>query len=198
VPFLKFSRDKRGYENYYLFDGNGRPRLLFWFRTPPQVKVGRAPFSDDVRQMVEAQNPGVFFDWARIMSTPIPSPDVDHWRERRRLEKAAKRAAREEEAESGVADTEGALLAVAVPEEATGAPEDTGAVVIAAEAETPDAASDTQNAQPVQRRRRRRRRGRRGGGNPPGVAVTGVPVTDVAQPEPALLSEPEPPSNEEV
>ena len=98
MPFLKFSRDKRGYENYYLYDGKGRPRLLFWFRTPPQVKVGRVPFSDEVRTMVEAQNPGVSFDWARIMSTPIPSPDVDHWRERRRVEKAAKRAAREAEA----------------------------------------------------------------------------------------------------
>ena len=72
MPFLKFSRDKRGYENYYLFEGKGRPRLLFWFRTPPQVKVGRAPFSDDVRKMVEAQNPGMTFDWPRLMATPIP------------------------------------------------------------------------------------------------------------------------------
>jgi len=109
VAFLKFSRDKRGYENYFLFEppsggrhhvhSKGRPRLLFWFRTPPEVKVGRSPFSDEVRRMVEAQNPGVSFDWARIISTPIPSADVDKWRERRRVEKAAKRAAREADAE---------------------------------------------------------------------------------------------------
>ena len=105
MPFLKFSRDKRGYENFYLIEppsggrrgGKSHPRLLFWFRSPPQVKVGRAPFSDEVRQMVEAQNPGMTFDWARIMSTPIPPPDTDHWRERRRMEKAAKRAAREDD-----------------------------------------------------------------------------------------------------
>lgn len=105
MPFLKFSRDKRGYENFYLIEppsggrrgGKSRPRVLFWFRTPPQVKVGRVPFSDEVQKMVEAQNPGLTFDWPRIISTPIPAPDIsDHWRERRRQEKAAKRAARED------------------------------------------------------------------------------------------------------
>jgi hypothetical protein len=202
VPFLKFSRDKRGYENYYLFDGKGRPRLLFWFRTPPQVKVGRTPFSDDVRKMVEAQNPGLFFDWPRLMATPIPSPDVDHWRERRRLEKAAKRAAREADAESEadaevIAETEAQPIAVA--EAATGAREDTEAVVAAVEAESPLAASDVQSGQPsepgAQRRKRRRRRGRRGGTGQPGAAA---PVTDVAQPESASLPEPETPPDDEV
>ena len=85
MPYLKFSRDKRGYENFYLIEppsggreqrGKARPRVLFWFRTPPSVKVGRVPFSDDVRKMIEAQNPDLKFDWARIMSTPIPPPDA--------------------------------------------------------------------------------------------------------------------------
>ena len=105
MPFLKFSRDKRGYENFYLIEppssgrrgGKSKPRVLFWFRTPPQVKVGRAPFSDDVQKMIEAQYPSLTFDWPRIIATPIPPPDLDHWRERRRQEKAAKRAAREDE-----------------------------------------------------------------------------------------------------
>ena len=70
-------------------------RLLFWFRTPPQVKVGRLPFTDDVRRAIEAQNPGRPFDWPRLLATPIPPPDAEHWRERRRAEKAAKQAARE-------------------------------------------------------------------------------------------------------
>lgn len=180
MPFLKFSRDKRGYENYYLFDGKGRPRLLFWFRTPPQVKVGRAPFSTDVRQMIEAQNPGVQFDWARIMATPIPSPDVDRWRERRRVEKAAKRAAREAEAaeaaeaaaevaaagedvvpEIAAAETEPREDLEAVIEAATGTTSENDDV--AAESVAPS--SDVQAPPPPgHRRRRRRRRGRRGGG----------------------------------
>ena len=71
MPYLKFSRDKRGYENFFLIEpssggrdqrGRARPRLLFWFRTPPHVKVGRVPFSDDVRKIVEAQNPDLTFD----------------------------------------------------------------------------------------------------------------------------------------
>ena len=191
MPFLKFSRDKRGYENYYLFDGKGRPRLLFWFRTPPQVKVGRAPFSADVRAMIEAQNPGLQFDWARIMATPIPSPDVDKWRERRRVEKAAKRAAREAEA---VEAAEAAAEVVAAGEDApetaaeeTETREDLEAVIEAVEgsapenddvaAETTAPSSDVQAQPPTgQRRRRRRRRGRRGGGVPGGgVPGGGVP-----------------------
>ena len=198
MPFLKFSRDKRGYENYYLFDGKGRARLLFWFRTPPDVKVGRvSAFPDDIRKLVEAQNPGVFFDWARIMATPIPSPDVDKWRERRRVEKAAKRAAREadaEEAEAAAAEAAEAAAAAPVVDaaaveelanaEAEGDAEgddavlDVGPEVGAVEAETPAAASDVQNAQPGQpdqqgplgqqgHRRRRRRRRGRRGGGPP-------------------------------
>jgi hypothetical protein len=205
VPFLKFSRDKRGYENYYLFEGKGRPRLLFWFRTPPQVKVGRAPFSDDVRKMVESQNPGVTFDWARIMATPIPPPDVDYWRERRRAEKAAKRAARDADVEAevvaeAVADVDEAEKeTAAVAQEATADRADTEAVVEAVEeaegaAPAAIAASDIQSAQPHRHRRRRRRhRGRRGAGGLPGA-----PVTDVTQPQPEPLAEPETPSNDEV
>jgi hypothetical protein len=214
VPFLKFSRDKRGYENYYLFDGKGRPRLLFWFRTPPQVKVGRAPFSDDVRKMVEAQNPGVTFDWARIMATPIPPPDVDYWRERRRAEKAAKRAAREPDVERD-ADVEAEVVAeavadvdeaeketAAVAQEATADRADAEAVVEAVEeaegaapAVASIAASDAQAGQGHRHRRRRRRRrgGRRGPGGPPDA-----PVTDVTQPQSEPLPEPETPSNDEV
>jgi hypothetical protein len=204
VAFLKFSRDKRGYENYYLLEppsggrhnvhgGKGRPRLLFWFRTPPQVKVGRPPFSDEVRKMVEAQNPGVSFDWARIISTPIPSPEVDHWRERRRAEKAAKRAARETDAEADVA-ADVRVEPVAVAEEGTGGRDDVEAVLEAVEVpEVAEVAEDTQTQAPVaasdvqadpapgapgHRRRRRRRRGRRGPQgqqgpqSPPGVPPT--------------------------
>ena len=187
MPFLKFSRDKRGYENYYLFDGKGRPRLLFWFRTPPQVKVGRAPFSSDVRKMIEAQNPGVQFDWARIMSTPIPPPDVDYWRERRRAEKAAKRAAREAEVLEAAEESQSAdAVEVAVDE--TASREDIDAVAEAAEpTDAIDATADAapasegqpeQAGQPQgQRRRRRRRRRRSGGGGGGGQMPPSQPDT---------------------
>lgn len=110
MPYLKFSRDKRGYEHFSLVEPSSgrrgkssRPRVLFWFRTPPQIKVGREPFPDEVRRAVEAENPGLTFDWARLLATPIPAADADHWRERRRAEKAARQAMRE----SGDGDADG-------------------------------------------------------------------------------------------
>jgi hypothetical protein len=68
------------------------------FRTPPGVKVGREPFDESVRQALEAQNPGVLFDWTKLSNIPPPAVDVEFWRERRRAEKAAKQARRAEEA----------------------------------------------------------------------------------------------------
>src|SRR6185436_21021516 len=67
VAYLRFSRDKRGYEHFYLVQpsnrGKARPRMLYWFRTPPGIKVGRSPFDPDMRRELEAQNPDVVFDW---------------------------------------------------------------------------------------------------------------------------------------
>jgi hypothetical protein len=128
VPFLKFSRDRRGYEHFAIVEPGvprrGKParqRLLFWFRTPPQVKVGRLPFTDEVRRAIEAQNPGIRFDWPRLLATPIPPPDVEHWRERRRVEKAFKQAAREAAVEDAAA-ADDAAEAEEAPEQAPGEP----------------------------------------------------------------------------
>ena len=99
MAFLRFSRDKRGVESFALVHtttnrrGKVRPRVLYWFRTPPDVKVGREPFDPAVRRALEAQYPDITFDWRAIVETPIPSADADKWRERRRAERAAKHAA---------------------------------------------------------------------------------------------------------
>ena len=107
MTFLKFSRDKRGYENFYLVHqtirrGGPRNRVLYWFRTPPGVKVGRAPFDEDVRRALEKQNPDVSFDWQKLLDTPIPppAPDVERWRERRRIDRELKHAALSEISEA--------------------------------------------------------------------------------------------------
>src|SRR6185436_19937733 len=100
MAFLRFNRDKRGYEHFYLVEattnrrGKTRARVLYWFRTPPNVKVGREPFDESVRRALEQQNPGVVFDWSKIIETPIPSADAERWRERRRQERAEKAARR--------------------------------------------------------------------------------------------------------
>ena len=209
MPYLKFSRDKRGYESFFLLEHS---RVLFWFRTPPNVKVGREPFADEVRRMIEAQNPDLTFDWARITSTPIPAADVEHWRERRRAEKAARRAAREEAAaeaaveaavEAEIAVDEAEVEPIATAQQATSAPEDASAVLEAIEsrdfpsdlpelpAEATPSTSDSQipGAHEHRRRRRRRRRRRHGAQNAPvqpTVEATGEATSaqqDAAPPE---------------
>ena len=111
MPFLRFSRDKRGYEHIYLIHAQnrrgkpGRPRVLYWYRTPPGVKVGRVPFDAEMRRMLEAQYPDVSFDWKSLESTPAPPPDTSEpWRERRRLERAAKQARKGEPVEGEAVD----------------------------------------------------------------------------------------------
>ena len=178
MPFLKFSRDRRGYEHFYLVEpvsgrrGKTRERVLYWFRTPPHVKVGREPFDDHVRRALEAQYPGMRFDWEAFRKTPIPSVEPEYWRERRRADRAARRAQDEDEDE----ETETAVRdrPASEPMSADGPRSDVAVMAI------PDAGSDTssdgvestvgaepgvRNEPPTgdfagQQRRRRRRRGR--------------------------------------
>ncbi len=85
MPFLRFSKDRRGYENTYLLHSSrrrndkDRPALLYWFRTPPHVKVGRAAFDESAIRALEDQHPGVEFDWPRILATrpPVEAPEPE-------------------------------------------------------------------------------------------------------------------------
>jgi len=169
LAFLRFSRDKRGVENFYLVQpttnrrGKVRPRVLYWFRSSPDVKVGREPFDPEVRRALEAQNPDVTFDWRAIVETPIPSADADKWRERRRAERAAKHAAAEEESAEAV-DGEAANDET----EVSGAPAAAvgpTATVTASAATSPVAAQPAMGAPNGASRKRRRRRGGGSGGS---------------------------------
>src|SRR5258708_5842197 len=105
MAFLRFSRDSRGYEHFSLVHattnrrGKGRAHVFYWFPPPPNAKVGRQPFDDAVRRALEAQNPDIQFDWPSILDTPIPPADAEHWRERRRAERAARQASAAAEAQ---------------------------------------------------------------------------------------------------
>ena len=195
MAFLRFHRDKRGYEHFYLVEattrrGKTRARVLYWFRTPPNVKVGRVPFDDDVRRALEAQNPGVIFDWRKISETPVPSADAERWRERRRQERAARIAHRSageepeiaevdedgvelpenaepdvavdaaEQQADALAPTEESLVSTAATIESSALPTGSGGDT---EPPAPSAAASGVQSDPrwTQRRRRRRRHGRR-------------------------------------
>ncbi|MGE5359014.1 MAG: hypothetical protein ACM3NQ_08320 [Bacteroidales bacterium] len=72
MPFLRFSRDKRGYETTALvhaFRRRGRslPRILYWFRTPADTRVGRAPLDEEAIRLLEEHHRDVSFDWPKIL-----------------------------------------------------------------------------------------------------------------------------------
>jgi len=79
MPFLRFSRDKRGYESTYLchtFRRGGKLelRVLYWFRTPPDVKVGRLALDAVAIRAIEESNPDLKFDWGTILKVKPPPP----------------------------------------------------------------------------------------------------------------------------
>jgi hypothetical protein len=169
MAFLRFSRDKHGYENTYLVQpigrrGNSPPRVLYWFRTPPNIRVGREAFDESVRRALEAQHRDIVFNWPRLLATPVPPPETERWRERRRAERAARRSA----------DTEvDAATSVAEPENVAN-PEVAASIVEAGNPETPAHAGEADGEQAgtsTEPRRRRRRRRRRRGPSGDGVAA---------------------------
>jgi hypothetical protein len=74
VPFLRVIRDKRGYETTYLMhiyrDGiRQRTKILYIFRTPSGVRVGRDPLETDVQRQLEGQYPDIAFNWGAVRET---------------------------------------------------------------------------------------------------------------------------------
>jgi hypothetical protein len=89
VPHLRFTRDKRGYENTYVVHsarrrGKARQRILYWFRTPPNVRVGRAALDEDAIRLIEENNPDIEFDWSKILESQPPAAPPPEPRDRRR------------------------------------------------------------------------------------------------------------------
>ena len=191
MAFLRFTRDKRGVENFYLVQpttnrrGKVRPRVLYWFRSPPDVKVGRQPFDPAVRQALEAQNPDVAFDWRAIVETPIPSADADKWRERRRADRAAKHAAAEEESAESLASEGDTRETPDVGDTPPTVIESAASAVadVPVTAASPEPITSPGNS--ANRKRRRRRRGGDGGGHrggPPAGGSGPAPPPPVTEP----------------
>lgn len=49
--------------------GKPRSRILYWFRTPPGVRVGRSALDEEAIRLIEEHNPDVEFDWTRILKS---------------------------------------------------------------------------------------------------------------------------------
>jgi hypothetical protein len=71
VPFLRLTRDRRGFENTFLLHSDhagGRPRLLYWYRTAPGVALGRPPLDEEAIHTIEDNHPDIDFDWPAILA----------------------------------------------------------------------------------------------------------------------------------
>jgi hypothetical protein len=166
MAFLRFSRDKRGYEHFQLIQppvnrrGSGRPCILYWFRSPSNVRVGREPFDDATRVALEEQNPELEFDWPQILAAPIPSAEAQDWRDRRRQDRAARQLPPDQEEReptgrhaAGDVDMKRALPLDQAAAQNLPLPTDTSSSATERQPTAPDNSA---------RRSRRRRRGRRG------------------------------------
>lgn len=74
MPFLRVSQDRRGYQHTFLLHnvhrrGRPQPSVLYWFRSPPGLRVGRGPLDEEARRLLEATHPAVVFDWHRLQES---------------------------------------------------------------------------------------------------------------------------------
>lgn len=76
MPFIRVTRDKRGYEStlvmhaYRATNGGQRGRVLYLFRTPSHVHVGRRALDTEVMEALEHTHPDLNFDWAALARDP--------------------------------------------------------------------------------------------------------------------------------
>ena len=71
MPFLRLTRDRRGFENTFLMHADRpgeQPRLLYWYRTAPGIVLGRSALDEDAIRAIEEQHPDIDFDWPAILA----------------------------------------------------------------------------------------------------------------------------------
>ncbi len=88
MPFMRVTRDQRGYETMFLLHAGyagARPRVLYWYRSAPGIRVGRSPLDEDAIRAIEERYPDIEFDWPSLIeqSTALP-PEVERRPERPR------------------------------------------------------------------------------------------------------------------
>ena len=82
VIYVRMTRDSRGYENTFLFrtgpHTGERPRVLYWYRTAPGLRVGRPALDEDAIRRLDEQHPDIEFDWTELLEeAQMALPDVE-------------------------------------------------------------------------------------------------------------------------
>jgi hypothetical protein len=77
-------------------------RILYFFRTPPAVRVGREAIDEDAMRLLEEYNPDVTFDWGRLLKSAsagglqsAPGPAAAGSRQERRRDRREPQRPRE-------------------------------------------------------------------------------------------------------
>jgi hypothetical protein len=82
VPFIRQTRDRRGYDStcvlhvYRPAHGAPQTRVLYLFRSPAHLRVGRSALDDEAREGLEHTHPDLSFDWNALTKD---SERVDRW-----------------------------------------------------------------------------------------------------------------------
>jgi hypothetical protein len=81
VPFLRLTRDRRGFESTFLLHADhpgAKPRLLYWYRTAPGIALGRPPLDEDAIRTIEENHPDIEFDWPAILAlSEVMTPEEE-------------------------------------------------------------------------------------------------------------------------
>lgn len=90
MPFIRYTRDKRGYESTFVMhgyrpaQGPQRTRVLYLFRSPSHLRMGRRPLDEESREALEHTHPDLSFDWTVLgrESDAVRAEDRDRDRDR--------------------------------------------------------------------------------------------------------------------
>lgn len=77
MPHLRLTADRRGFENTFLLHvaaPGEAPRVLYWYRTAPGLRIGRPALDDAAMRALEAQYPDIDFDWGYILDMGAMTP----------------------------------------------------------------------------------------------------------------------------
>ena len=72
--------------------GKSRSRILYLFRTPANINVGRGALDEEVIRTIEESNPDLSFDWAKMLKLRAAAAAQPAERERGRRRSATPRA----------------------------------------------------------------------------------------------------------
>ena len=78
MPFIRHAHDKRGYDTTFVLhayrgnNGASRTRVLYVFRSPAGMKVGRRALEPEVVEALEHTHPDLSFDWPVLLRDSAP------------------------------------------------------------------------------------------------------------------------------